>query len=85
MIQCADLNRRLNEFDVVFLKLQVVDDLRKKWTHAGRESRTAKTRMKFFGDGCPANYLAPFKHERFQSRFREIVSSDEAVVSGADD
>src|SRR5438067_5200332 len=41
--------------------------------------------MKFFGYRCAANYLAAFKHQRFQSRFREIVSSDEAVVSGADD
>jgi len=41
--------------------------------------------MEFFSDARTADDRATFKHERFESRPREIESSDEAIVAGADD
>ena len=41
--------------------------------------------MKFFSDTRAAEYFATLEYERLESRFGEIISRDEAVVSSADD
>src|SRR5437667_5861615 len=77
-------NRRVNEFKSMALELKIVDDLRQERPSAVGERR-AKARMEFFGDARTTGDRATFKHERFESRPREIESSDEAIVAGADD
>jgi len=83
-IQRRNANWRINKLKAMALELKIVDDLRQEWPSAVGERR-AKAGMEFFGDARTTDDRATFKHERFESRPREIESSDEAIVAGADD
>src|SRR6266849_1475582 len=83
-IQRRNANRRVSEFKSIALELKILDDLRQERPSTVGERR-AKAGMEFFGDARTTDDRATFKHERLKSRPREIESSDEAIVAGADD
>src|ERR1700674_5562323 len=82
--QRQNANRRVNELKSMAFELKIVDDLRQERPSTVGE-RGAKAGMEFFGNARTTDDRATFKHERFESRPREIESGDEAIVAGADD
>src|SRR5262245_54128554 len=77
-------NIRVDEFESATLELKVTNNLRQERPDAIRERRV-KAGMEFFSDARAADHVSTLKHERFESRLREIVSGDKAVVAAADD
>src|ERR1051326_5943978 len=74
---------RCDEFETVTLKGKIKNNLRQERTSVIGK-RSAKAWMEFFGGAGAAGYLPALEHQRFQSSFREISSSYEPVVAGAD-
>src|SRR5882672_4560687 len=83
-IERCNSDLRLDEFKSVTMKLEVMNNLRRQRPRAAGERR-AKAWMKFFGRAGATDRLAALKQERFESRPGEIISGDQAVVTGADD
>ncbi len=67
----------------MFREVKIFCDL---WEEGGRgmgQGRAAKSGNDFFGNCPAANKCAPFEHEGFQSRSREITRRDQPVMAAA--
>src|SRR5947207_8022097 len=78
-------DRGVDEFNSMTFQLQVFDDLWQQRPGTAGKDRTTKAGMNFFGDARAADNRPSLKDKRLQSCFREIKSSDQTVMAGADD
>ena len=69
----------------VLLELHVAHHRRKNRPRRVRQSRAAKSGMKFVGDRRATDLRAAFEHERLVSRLGQIECGDQPVVAAADD
>jgi hypothetical protein len=72
-------------FAIEFVELEITSDIGAERADGMRECRSAKARMKFFGDGAAADHFAAFENQRFESALCEIERGDESVVAAADE
>src|SRR5258706_4574163 len=78
-------NCRRDELNAAIFQLEILNQLRRKRTGTAGEQRTFETRMDFFSDAGTADLLASFEDDRFKPGPREIVSRNQAIMSGAND
>jgi hypothetical protein len=69
----------------VALEIEVGDDFGIEQRDRVARRRVAIARMEFLRDGRAAHDVAPLDDAHLQSRRREIIGTDEAVMAGADD
>ena len=75
----------MQNFAIEFFDLQVAGNVGAQGAERVRKRRSAKTGMKFLGDGAAADHFAAFENERLESALGEIKRGDECIVAAADE